>query len=131
MSPELEMKLCEKYPTLTRGRSEPLTQSLMGFGFECDDGWYGILDHAFGRMVATGEDCKLLQVKEKFGTLRIYTAQWDGEKVEAIIEEAERDSAMTCEVCGDHGKVRGTGWMKTLCEKHRVELGYEDFIPMM
>lgn len=62
-----------------------------------------------------------LQVKEKWGGLRIYTSGWNDELRE-IIREVEEISFKTCEVCGKKGKVRNDGvWLKTLCTKHHKE----------
>jgi hypothetical protein len=57
------------------------------------------------------------QVKEKFGTLRFYVDNTT-EEHEAMIHFAEMMSAVTCEVCGDKGKRRGSYWISTRCEKH-------------
>ena len=46
MSPDKDKLLCEKYPKIFRNRFAPLNKSLMGFGFECGNGWYNILDNA-------------------------------------------------------------------------------------
>jgi hypothetical protein len=43
MNKELTEKLFNDFPVIYRGRTLPLTQGLMGFGFEHDDGWYDIL----------------------------------------------------------------------------------------
>jgi len=57
------------------------------------------------------------QVKEKFGTLRFY---YDGgdECIDGMVRMAEAMSAVTCEVCGDAGQLRGRGWYYTSCDKH-------------
>jgi hypothetical protein len=57
------------------------------------------------------------QVKEKFGTLRFY---YDGgdECIDGMVRMAEAMSAVTCEVCGDVGKLRGRGWYYTSCNEH-------------
>lgn len=60
------------------------------------------------------------QVKEKFGTLRFYMSS-SNDKIEKLIDEAERKSAITCEECGEPGVLRGGGWLKTLCDKHATE----------
>ena len=44
MSPELDAKLCEKYPKLMVNRNKPMTETAMCWGFDCGDGWYNILD---------------------------------------------------------------------------------------
>jgi len=57
------------------------------------------------------------QVKEKFGTLRIYVKGWD-DRTEDLISFAENMSATICEECGNVGESRTTesGWVKTLCD---------------
>lgn len=44
MKPELDKALCEKYPKIFADRNAPVTETPMGFGFECGDGWYDIID---------------------------------------------------------------------------------------
>lgn len=65
------------------------------------------------------------QVKEKFGTLRFY---YDGgdDYTYGVVALAEELSASTCEICG-HGAnlYKRQGWLKTLCDVHAKEHGYE------
>lgn len=56
------------------------------------------------------------QIKEKFGTLRVYMTHYLPEMEEAI-SEAERLSAITCEDCGQPGELRQGGWLRTLCDE--------------
>ena len=63
---------------------------------------------------------RFTQIKEKFGTLRMYYEGGD-ETTSAIVSFAENMSETTCEVCGDVGQVYGGGWISTLCRKHAVE----------
>ena len=56
------------------------------------------------------------QIKEKFGTLRVYTNMTDS-FCDGVIAMAESMSAITCEQCGLPGKARNDGWIVTLCEK--------------
>lgn len=54
------------------------------------------------------------QIREKFGTLRFYlTSGTNG--MYAIVDKAERQSSVTCEICGKPGKLRGQGWYYTRC----------------
>lgn len=48
MSPELDKKLCEKYPKIFRDRHASIKQSCMAWGFDIGDGWYNIIDNACG-----------------------------------------------------------------------------------
>ena len=44
MSPELDKKLCEKYPKIFSLRYGDMKDTAMCWGFEHDDGWYNIID---------------------------------------------------------------------------------------
>jgi hypothetical protein len=60
------------------------------------------------------------QIKEKFGGLRFY---YDGgdEQVHGMVRIAEAWANRTCETCGERGKQRGGGWIRTLCDTHEAE----------
>lgn len=60
---------------------------------------------------------RITDIKEKYGTLRVYTDNAPN-AVEAIIEVAERRSATTCDRCGDYGRVQGKGWLACRCARH-------------
>lgn len=62
----------------------------------------------------------VVQVKEKFGTLRFYTNHAN-ERASAYIEFAEHLSGRVCEECGAPGRTRGRGWIRTLCDTHHAE----------
>jgi len=121
MSPELEQKLIEKYPSLFRDKDKPPTESLMCFGCACGDGWYDLLDKTFSRIMAidTKKEVVLVQVKEKWGALRIYfdhpSELYD--KVIDILDLAELESIYICENCGSMENVQRNGsWIKYLCK---------------
>ena len=88
---------------------------------ETREGWnailktfYSILEH-YGKL---REDFKILQIKEKFGTLRIYAVNSD-EFIDGVIFFAENMSAYTCEICGGVGKgVVKNNWIRTRCALH-------------
>lgn len=67
----------------------------------------------------------MVQVKEKFGTMRFYV---DGGTAEMhnYISFAEAMTSRTCEVCGDPGKSRQGRWIKVLCDKHSREQDLEN-----
>lgn len=44
MNDELDKKLCEKYPLIFAKRHDDMRETAMCWGFECGDGWYGIID---------------------------------------------------------------------------------------
>jgi hypothetical protein len=62
----------------------------------------------------------LIQVKEKFGTLRFYYSGGD-DYISGLVAMAESMSGHTCEECGSPGEIRRGGWIKTLCDKHEDE----------
>jgi len=121
MSPELEQKLIDKYPTLFRSINKPATETLICFGCECDDGWYGLLDRTLQKVIDLdiAREIELVQIKEKYGALRIYFNGGDDEldkEVYDIFNEAERESINICERCGITESVNRTGsWIKYLC----------------
>jgi hypothetical protein len=93
---------------------------------EYGEGWHDLLDRMCVRIrtavQADGGAFKFGQIKEKYGTLRAY---WDGAlspdgdaQVEEAIALAEARSAVTCEVCGEEGRLRSGAWLTTRCEAH-------------
>jgi hypothetical protein len=105
-----------------------LQNNLMEFGWECDKGWYPIIEEAFDKMEDTinkmpmqdkldfQEHFEILQVKEKLGGLRIYVNMYPDEIIE-IIREAEKKALQTCETCGKPGEIREIHhWYKTTCD---------------
>ena len=79
------------------------------------DGSLQLLD-----VVPEVEQVVLDQVKEKFGTLRFYYSGGD-DVIDGMVRMAESMSGCICETCGDAGKVRHGGWIRTLCDKHEQE----------
>lgn len=101
------------------------------YGFACSPGWCDLLDRAFGAMKALGWSGEIHQVKEKFGTLRLYCAEDGRPELREIIRRAEEESAHTCEDCGfqecaesDINVVTKSvgGWISTLCGPCRATL---------
>jgi len=91
-----------------------------------DDGWRDLLERACVRIRAAirdgGGSFKTVEIEEKYGTLRLY---WTGSlsseavaRVEEAVDLAEARSAVTCEICGEPGLLRGNGWMATRCAAH-------------
>lgn len=152
MSPELDKKLCEKYPELFRDRHGDPTQTLMCWGFNCGDGWYSLIDSICEYLMADvnrledrihsefykSEDKTkfreeliearknipvVVQVKEKFGGLRFYV---DGATKEQYdyIRFAEKFSYRICEECGTTNEVKTYtwAWHKTLCSNDAAKL---------
>lgn len=92
--------------------------------FEINDGWYEllknllhVLNHHVARTPLDGV-FEIVQIKEKFGGLRVYSNHAD-EFIEGAIALAECMSNNICEVCGSPGQnlIKG-GWLRTRCESH-------------
>ena len=98
--------LYTNYSELFKNRDN-LKQSLMGFGFECSDGWFSLVknlcedisQYFITKHGGIPEDFSVLQVKEKFGGLRFYISGAPAE-VHDIIRDAELESYYICEHCG-------------------------------
>lgn len=128
MKTELDEQLCREFPNVYRQRRGDMRETCMCWGFECSDGWFGLLYRLSAKLekliLELPEDQRqhacATQVKEKFGTLSFYFGAATEEMYDAI-SEAESESARTCEICGDPGRTRSTGWILTLCDKHYLE----------
>ena len=87
---------------------------------QCDAGWHDLVVETIDAMVeAVKPDGKfrVLQIKEKFGGLRIYT--FDA-RLSAIAHAAEERSYTICETCGAPGELGDDdGWYRTACPRHR------------
>lgn len=136
---EFDKHMMECYPSLF---SEPFG------GFEVGKGWWPILDilcnSIQGRLDWNKKQIQVLsesnpynmpmpeeipqvtvtQIKEKFAGLRFY---YDGgdDRIEGLVTMAEIWCSNTCEDCGQQGKTRRGGWLRTLCDRHAEEQGYE------
>jgi len=163
MKEELELKLIEKYPKLFGNVNRSPKESLMCFGCEHGDGWFDILDNLCGFITNLQEsrsyflpkkngeyidfhcpDVTFVQIKEKYGTLRVYWrfAEWDYEELASQIKDSEvldkhinsyfdtienaidfcdYLSSKTCEVTGRPGKLYSKGWSVTLCKEEAIK----------
>lgn len=99
--------------------------SELRYGFECGLGWYHIIERLTRDLVDISEadelDTKVVQIKEKYGTLRFYLSA-ETEDMSALIDEAEKKSARTCELCGQEGEMEVRNhWLSVRCQKCRWE----------
>ena len=121
----LSDRLNEEFPELYRGRHLSIQENLMPFGFECGDGWFGLLWNLSNQIRTLDPDGHVMaaQVKEKFGTLRFYIDAGSDEIYEAI-HHAMRKSSKICESCGNPGTYNKDGgyWISVRClECRKVE----------
>lgn len=81
----------------------------------CGDGWVPLIDQLFQDLIDLGWDKSLIQLKEKFGCLRVYIGVGTQEQFDRI-HQAENQSAEICENCGKPGiQTKKNWWIKTLC----------------
>lgn len=115
---DLDEKLCRAYPSLYRDRHGDLQKTLMCWGFDCGDGWYGLIDTISVLLSRHNRNCTAVQVKEKMGGLRFYYNTEDNYTFGAV-QMAEHISESTCEVCGAPGALYTTNnWLSTRCPIH-------------
>lgn len=113
MNTHLERALYNRFPTLYKHTY-----------CECGDGWFMILWRLSEKLQPYSVESA--QIKQKFGALRFYVRDMPediSDKIYAFIDEAERESVKTCEVCGNPGKIRPTRWIMTLCDEHYESCG--------
>lgn len=77
-------------------------------------GWAGLIDKVFAAKPA---NVRIVQVKEKYAGLRIYTDRID-KQFDDLLFEVQNESLTICEECGKPGLVREGGWWTTLCDEH-------------
>lgn len=112
-------------------------------GLECGAGWFPLLDELFVVLerciyagIETGQWQDLvekghahpwphaLQIKEKFGGLRVYLGRRTPEMVVAIAA-AQARAEFTCDQCGEPGHLRRLGgYMCTRCDLHAEDRGW-------
>lgn len=114
------------YPELLKGN----------IGCSIAGAWGTIVKEALDQLEilrANGVDIQVAQIKEKFGTLRIYTRGKDWEAAEPIVEQAQEKASNTCSVCGSNEDVqrgyreKDSGWLLNLCKEHRYSPPPKEF----
>ena len=126
MRKELDAKLVKAFPNLYKDRYKDMRTTCMCWGFDCGDGWFDSLwdlswelEKLIVKHIKDYPECpapKATQVKEKFGSLRLYMS-YETKEMEDLIEKAEELSSVTCEDCGKPGKlIAPNGWYRCLCD---------------
>ena len=93
-------------------------------------GWAVLLTKLMDNIIPLGFEYRnILQVKEKFGGLRFYYSYPENisdeyaKLIEEHIENAEKESDVTCEICGEPGlTIPSMSWLRTLCDTHYKEI---------
>ena len=94
---------------------------------ECLGGWRSLIEDCHREMLAVDADYSVVQVKEKFGSLRYYySTSYEpndprADELWGIARKYEELSSTVCESCGSHGATneRHEGWWRTRCEACR------------
>lgn len=120
MDEKLEKKLYEKYPKLFVQKDLSMQETCMCWGICTGNGWYWLLDNLCNCIQNyidnnNKEQVEVVQVKEKFGSLRFYVNGAD-DTIYGMIWLAEGMSYNICETCGSTTDIIHTsGWIKTTC----------------
>jgi hypothetical protein len=79
-------------------------------------GWTPIIIELYRELKEKFPAIKVVQVKEKFGLLRIYIEGENALEAYNLVNEAEMRSRAICENCGSPGSFTiDPRWIKTLC----------------
>ncbi|MDE7253819.1 MAG: hypothetical protein K2O32_12870 [Acetatifactor sp.] len=129
MNRELEKRLAEEFEFMRRGplSEDGIDNLYNAFGIETGDGWYQLLYDMCREIAIVFETAEkpvtieMVQIKEKYGTLRVYY-NLEGEndvarKISDITQKYEDLSETVCEECGREGTLRtDLPWIQTLCD---------------
>lgn len=129
MDPNCQDKGCVHLPSFVIACGYDLKTALDSVG----KGWHKLVRDVFAKMP---EGIKVVQVKEKFGGLRIYyqlkdhtqirviAGNEDWEKMHKLVRDAEEKSFQTCENCGAPGsRTTDRRWIRTLCADCKISEG--------
>lgn len=124
---EFTRKLCERFRFIKSSfYHEKHEHPFDMFGVECGNGWNNILwelCEKIEKILETNhvsqEKFVVAQIKEKYGTLRFYynAPKEVYKEVDKLVDEAEKKTEITCEMCGENGRMRKAPWIRTLCDK--------------
>jgi len=129
MTPDNTKKLYEEFPYLYRRRDQAAQACIGVYGFDCGDGWFGLIRELSKRIEEIARQKgwapqshawpEAVQVKQKAGRLRFYLAAYN-EALHDCIEQAGDASEKICELCGKPGSPGSDplGGVTTLCEDH-------------
>jgi hypothetical protein len=118
----------ESEPDLPPALREPVDHRYRNFAGR---GWWPLLEEMHERLLTIDPPYRLCQVKEKWGVLRVYVEDKHYvdrpdvlDQIKAVVGEAVGESAVTCERCGEPGRLRNDEeWLSqrhyllTLCDR--------------
>jgi hypothetical protein len=123
-----QSEIIKKYPELFGEAPYDPRKTLIAFGLEVSENWLPTLDKGFQEIADIVKkenlnDFRIIQVKEKFGGLRVYS-RYSIDEIDEIIDRMETEVETICEKCGStEGKFRSNGWMRITCDKCEEGLG--------
>ena len=96
-------ELYEKFPHLYRERTAPLESSGMGWGFQCEDGWYKIIyemSKKIDKISPEGEHAPAISLvsRHEDGTLHVAVRNITP-PIADIVMNAQEQSRLACEFC--------------------------------
>jgi hypothetical protein len=96
-------ELYEKFPHLYRERTAPLESSEMGWGFQCENGWYKIIyemSKKIDKISTEGEHAPAISLvsRHEDGTLHVAVSNLTPPVADIVTSATER-SRLTCEFC--------------------------------
>jgi hypothetical protein len=109
------MMKTSQYPTAVIYEGYDRNLALQSVG----SGWAALINEVFDFFESAKiKNVRIIQVKEKWGGLRIYT-DYMNDAFDQKIREVEKRSFTVCEVSGTPGKLRKcNGWYRTLSDEH-------------
>lgn len=121
-----DKELCERYPFLIPCDWEGDIPEDYDYSYSWLDQMPAGWRTAFGEQMCTDimkiieedavDDFQILQIKEKFGELRLYYAPFS-QKIEDIIQKYVEMSRKTCIRCGAPAIWESQGWIDYYCDK--------------
>lgn len=84
---------------------------------ELPSGWHETIITGFSKMYDAGWTGEILQIKEKFGMLRIYLREYT-DVIDGIVSDMEEKTGEICCVCGEPSTKISSGWQMFYCDEH-------------
>lgn len=118
---EDQEKMQMHYESIHNNYPEYMTEGWgLNRGIETPPGWNALLDEFLAKLKASESKLSLVQIKQKFGRLCIYTSN-TSEADHELIGEAIRLACKTCVVCGGAADSRSKVNHNVYCEDHAVQ----------
>lgn len=122
MKPELEQKLYKECPELFKFKGT--TNWPINYGIDTEPGWDNLVTELCYKLEPVikslpeenRKQIGVVQIKEKFGGLRVYL-HYGTQEMQTLINDAVDKSFTICEMCGNPGKLITTKrkWLLTYC----------------